>query len=362
MNISFFGSSLVSSYWNGAATYYRGLLKAIAGLGHTITFFEPDAFDRQAHRDIDDPDWAEVVVYPPSGEGWQRSLSRAVQSADLLIKASGVGLFDTELENAISDVSSRALRIYWDVDAPATLQSIAENPGHHLRTAIPRYDLVLTYGGGERVVTSYRAIGARDCVPIYNALDPATHHPVAPKPEFRCDLSLLANRLPDREERIDEFFIDVARRLPSKQFILGGSGWELKATPVNIRKLGHIGTGAHNAFFGSALATLNVNRSSMAQYGFSPPTRVFEAAGAGACLITDAWEGIDHFLDPGDEILIASDGAEVVSHLDSLTPDRANQIARRARRRILAHHTYSRRAMQFEKLLEGTISRTEAAE
>jgi spore maturation protein CgeB len=362
MNISFFGSSLVSSYWNGAATYYRGLLKEIAALGHTITFFEPDAFDRQAHRDIDDPDWAKVVVYPPTTEGWQRSLARAAQSDDLLIKASGVGLFDTELENAIADIPSRAQRIFWDVDAPATLQTIAANQGHHLRAAIPRYDLVLTYGGGERVVTSYRAIGARDCVPIYNALDPTTHYPVPPNAEFACDLSLLANRLPDREQRIDEYFIEVAHRLPSKRFILGGSGWDSKSAPVNIRRLGHIGTAAHNAFFGSGLATLNVNRSSMAQTGFSPPTRIFEAAGAGACLITDAWDGIDHFLDPGAEILIASSGAEVADHLVSLTPDRALQIARQARRRVLAHHTYRQRAVQFEKLLEGTNTRTEAAE
>jgi spore maturation protein CgeB len=362
MKISFFGSSLVSSYWNGAATYYRGLLKEIAGLGHAITFFEPDAFDRQAHRDIDDPDWAEVVVYPPTPDGWQRSLSRAAESANLLIKASGVGLFDTELETAVADISSRALRIYWDVDAPATLQAIAANPGHHLRAAIPRYDLVLTYGGGQRVVTSYRAIGANDCVPIYNALDPTTHYPVAPSAEFDCDLSLLANRLPDRERRIDEFFMEAARQSPSKRFVLGGSGWESKSTPRNVCNVGHVGTGRHNAFFGSGLATLNVNRSSMAEYGFSPPTRIFEAAGAGACLITDAWEGIDHFLDPGEEILIASNGAEVAGHLETLTPDRAKHIASRARRRILAHHTYRQRARQFEDLLEGTNIRTEAAE
>lgn len=362
MNICFFGSSLVSSYWNGAATYYRGLLKEIAALGHAITFFEPDAFERQAHRDIDDPDWAKVVVYPPSTEGWQRSLAYATKSADLLIKASGVGLFDTELENAIAEASARIPRIYWDVDAPATLQDIAEHPEHHLRTAIPRYDLVLTYGGGKRVVAAYRSIGARDCVPIYNALDPTTHYPVAGSPEFDCDLSLLANRMPDREARIDEFFIQAADRLPSKRFVLGGSGWDSKPAPVNIRKLGHIGTGQHNAFFGSGLATLNVNRASMAQCGFSPPTRVFEAAGAGACLITDAWEGIDHFLDPGHEILVASNGEEVVGHLESLTPVRAHDIARRARRRILAHHTYRQRAIQFNNLMEGLNTRTEAAE
>jgi spore maturation protein CgeB len=132
--------------------------------------------------------------------------------------------------------------------------------------------------------------------------------------------------------------------------------------PANIRTLGHVGTAMHNAFFGSALATLNVNRASMAQNGFSPPTRVFEAAGAGACLITDAWEGIDHFLEPGQEILVAASGAEVAEHLASLTPERAHDIARRARRRILAHHTYRRRATQFESLLQGSGNRTEAAE
>jgi spore maturation protein CgeB len=156
--------------------------------------------------------------------------------------------------------------------------------------------------------------------------------------------------------------MEAARHLPSRRFILGGSGWDSKSAPANIRKLGHVGTAAHNAFFGSGLATLNVNRASMALYGFSPPTRIFEAAGAGACLITDTWAGIDRFLDLGSEILVASDGAEVAGHLSSLTPDRAHDIARLARRRILAHHTYRQRAIQFERLLEGVNTRTEAAE
>ena len=362
MNIAFFGSSLVSSYWNGAATYYRGLLKEIAALGHAITFFEPDAFERQSHRDIDDPTWARVVVYPATTEGWQRSLAQAVRSADVVVKASGVGVFDRELEDAVADVPSRLMRLYWDVDAPATLQAIAEAPNHHLRTAIPRYDMVLTYGGGDRVVSAYRRIGARDCAPIYNALDPFTHHPVPPRHELGCDLSLLANRLPDREARIDDFFFSAAGHLPSRQFVLGGSGWDTKSLPPNVRNIGHVGTGEHNSFFGSGLATLNVNRASMAQYGFSPPTRIFEAAGAGACLISDAWEGIEQFLEPGHEILIAHNGAEVAALLENLTADRARAIARRARRRILAGHTYRRRALQLQNILEGLSTRTEAAE
>ena len=362
MNICFFGSSLVSCYWNGAATYYRGILKEIAALGHTITFFEPDAFDRQAHRDIDDPPWARVVVYPATPEGWQRSLAEAARSADILVKASGVGVFDIELERALVEISSPALRLYWDVDAPATLDALESDAQHHLHAVIPRCDLVLTYGGGEKVVRAYRAAGARDCVPIYNALDPATHYPAPAMPEFACDLSLLANRLPDRERRIEQFFIEVASRLPARRFLLGGAGWETRIMPANIRKAGHVGTGQHNAFFASGLATLNVNRDSMARYGFSPPTRVFEAIGAGACLITDAWEGIDCFLEPGAEVLVASDGEDVAEHLDRLDPGRARAVARRAQARILAHHTYRHRARQFHQLIEGINTRTEAAE
>ncbi len=362
MKICFFGSSLVSSYWNGAATYYRGILKEIAALGHEITFFEPDAFERQAHRDIDDPAWAKVVVYPATTDGWQQSLALAARSADLLVKASGVGVFDVELEQAVAAVSSNANRIYWDVDAPATLDAMAENPRHHLHDVISCYDAVLTYGGGESVVKAYCKAGARSCVPIYNALDPSTHYPSRSQPEFAGDLGLLANRLPDREARVESFFIEPAISRPLKRFVLGGSGWQDKPTPENIRKIGHVGTGEHNAFFASSLATLNVNRDSMAKYGFSPPTRIFEAAGCCTCLITDRWEGIEFFLEPEREILVASDGDQVVEHLDGLTVERARNIAQRARRRILAHHTYQHRARQFHNLLDGISTKIEAAE
>jgi spore maturation protein CgeB len=336
-------------------------LKALAALGHEIAFFEPDAFERQSHRDISDPEWARVIVYPATTDGWQRSLEQAARSADLLVKASGVGVFDRELESAMVATPTRARRLYWDVDAPATLDEISANPTHHLRKAIPSYDVVFTYGGGAPVVNAYRSAGARDCVPIYNALDPAHHFPVEPVPQFASDLGFLGNRLPDRESRVDAFFLAAAQRLRSKQFLLGGSGWETKDVPINVTRTGHVGTKDHNAFFCSSLATLNVNRESMARYGYSPPTRIFEAVGAGACLITDRWKGIDLFLEPNREVLVAADGDEVAAHLEGLTSTRARQIATRARRRILAHHTYAQRALQVHEVLEGSPTQAGAA-
>jgi spore maturation protein CgeB len=220
------------------------------------------------------------------------------------------------------------------------------------RALIPRYDFVLTYGGGAPVVDAYTQLGARECVPIYNALDPHTHFPVPPDPRFEADLAFLGNRLPDREKRVEDFFLDVAAQLPEKTFVLGGSGWADKAMPENVRYAGHVFTRDHNAFNCTPKAVLNINRESMARYGFSPPTRIFEAAGAGACLITDAWEGIELFLEPEKEVLVARDGAEVVRRLAELTPERAAAIGSAAFRRILSEHTYAHRVEQLEALLD----------
>jgi spore maturation protein CgeB len=211
-------------------------------------------------------------------------------------------------------------------------------------------------------VEAYERAGARTCVPIYNALDPITHRPVAADPAYACDLGFLGNRLPDREARVEEFFLRAAALAPDRQFLLGGSGWDDKPMPPNVRRIGHVGTAAHNAFFCSGLATLNINRESMARYGFSPPTRVFEAAGAGACLITDRWIGIELFLEPGREVLVGGNGVEVAEILNALTPERAREIATQARKHILAAHTYAHRAREVDALLQGFSIRNEAAE
>ena len=357
MRIAFYGSSLLSSYWNGAATYYRGLLAALARRGWQVTFYEPDAFDRQSHRDIDPPNWAAVRVYPATPDAAESVLSEAAQ-ADVAIKASGVGVFDDELlQGMLRHAAPHAVRVFWDVDAPATLAEIRPNPLHPIRRALRELDAVLTYGGGSPVVNAYGALGAALCRPIYNALDPSTHFPVPPDPAFATDLCFLANRMPDREARAEEFFFRAATLCPQRRFLLGGNGWDGKPMAPNVRWIGHVGTQQHNAFNASALAVLNVARESMASMGFCPATRVFEAAGAGACLITDAWEGVEQFLAPDEEVLVARDGAEVADRLRALQPEQARAIGDRARRRVLAQHTYEQRADEVDALFRALLAR-----
>jgi spore maturation protein CgeB len=338
---AFFGSSILSAFWNGAATYYRGIIRQLHRRGMDVTFYEPDAYDRQQHRDIEPPAWVRSVVYAATPDGVAKALESA-RGADFVFKTSGVGVFDEWLERAVVSLApGRA--VFWDVDAPATLARVQADPDDPFRSVVAEYAAIFTYGGGPPVVDAYRALGARACVPIYNAVDPDTHHPAAPDGRFAGDLNLLVNRLPDREARIEEFFFTPATRLPSRRFTLGGNGWGDKPVPENVRVVGHVYTADHNAFNCSSLVVLSVNREDMARTGYSPATRVFEAAGAGACVISDAWTGLEEFLEPGTEVLAARSGDEVVAQLESLTPERARQIGNAALRRVLTAHTYERR-------------------
>ncbi len=351
MKFAFFGSSLVSAYWNGAATYYRGIIRAMHERGHQITFYEPDAYDRQKNRDIDDPSWATIKVYNPTEDEVYKTLQDA-EDADVIIKTSGVGVFDEVLEKEVLNLKHKnKLVFFWDVDAPATLDRVNAG-GDYFQSLIAQYDLILTYGGGDPVINAYKALGAKNCYPVYNALDPSTHHPVPKDDRFACDLAFLGNRLPDREKRVEDFFLNVAAQMPDSTFILGGNGWQDKPMASNIKYIGHVFTRDHNALNCSPKAVLNISRDSMAKYGFSPATRVFEAAGAGACMITDYWEGIDFFFEPDNEILVAKTGDEVKEILSSLTKEEADAIGQAALKKVLAKHTYTHRAEELDRILK----------
>jgi len=344
VNILVFGSSITSSYWNGAATYYRGIYKYLARLGNRIVFAEPDAYGRQQHRDVDDFSYVESVVYQPEGE-LESALRRGL-SADVIIKHSGLGVGDELLEQRVLEFAPHSLIIYWDVDAPATIARLTENPSDPLLRAIPQYDAVFTYGGGPAIRDAFMGFGARAYYSIYNGLDVETHHPVPPSPSLACDVAFLGNRLPDREARVEELFLKAAELAQNKTFLLGGEGWGDKHLPSNVRWIGHVPTAQHNRVNCSADMVMNINRSSMASYGYAPPTRIFEVAGAGGCLLCDEWPGIEDCFEPGREILVIRSAQDVVDALAQYDTQARHRVGEAALARALRCHTYAQRAEQ----------------
>ena len=350
--ITLFGSSLVSSYWNGAATYYRGILSALAGRGYDITFCEPDAFGRQERRDLEkDPPYARVRVYRSEAER-DALLEEAFGESDWVVKCSGVGVWDAELEEAVARGGGRGVRTaFWDVDAPATLARLRRNGGDPFAPLISRYDHVLTYGGGPPVIAAYREQGAARCTAVYNGLDPEEHRPPERTEDPAWDLLFMGNRLPDREARVEEFFFRAAELLPEARFALGGEGWGDRPVPDNVERLGHVPTARHNEVNAAARLVLNIHRESMIENGWSPATRMFEAAGAAACQITDAWEGLEEFFQPGREILVAEDAEAVARLVREVDAESARRIGEAGRSRALSDHTYAVRAELLDQVL-----------
>jgi spore maturation protein CgeB len=350
-----FGSSIVSSYWNGAATYYRGCYKYLARLGYDITFAEPDAYGRQQHRDDDDFSYVSSVVYQP-GVDLDRMLARASE-ADIVIKHSGIGVDDAELERRVLECSNGSMCFIWDVDAPATVYRMRSDANDALARACAGYDAILTYGGGPKARDGYLEFGARAYYSMYNGLDPETHFPVAADPSLACDVAFLGNRLPDREARVEELFLRAAELAPDQRFLLGGEGWGDKRMPSNVHWIGHVPTADHNRVNCSASIVMNINRASMADFGFSPPTRVFEVAGAGSCLLCDDWPGISDCFEPDREILVVESAENVAAALHTHDASARQRIGSAFRERALRDHTYAQRAAQADFAFRECLAR-----
>ena len=349
MKIYAIGSSLVSSYWNGAATYYRGIYTYLARLGHEITFAEPRAFDRQSHRDAGDFRYARSVIYEP-GTGLDEVLAEA-RRADVVIKHSGVGVDDAELERRVLECRPAKI-VFCDVDTPATVSRMNADPSDPFPASLRQYDAVISYCGGAQAEADYRRHGARNYFVVPNGLDPETHFPIVPDPAFECDLVFLGNRLPDRETRVEELLLHAAVQAPEFSFLLGGEGWGDKQMPANVRWLGHVPTALHNQVNCSARMVLNINRASMATYGYSPPTRVFEVAGAGAALLCDAWPGVETFFAPeGEELEVVRSAEDVVAALRLHDAASARAMGRRLLARALRDHTYAERAERIDRAI-----------
>src|SRR5918992_3062804 len=343
MKIAFFGLTISSSWGNGHATLLRGLFKSLSARGHRIVFFERDVPYYAAHRDLIELPGVELLLY----RDWReiRPIARdLVAESDVAVVTSYCpdGVDATELV-----VSSNVqLRVFYDLDTPVTLEALQN--GEPLAYIGPRkladFDLVLSYTGGAALTALQDQLGARRVVPLFGSVDPDVHHPACSLSGYQADLSYLGTYATDRQQALDELFIQVARRLPEKRFILGGSKYPVDFPwRQNIWYVQHVAPSAHAAFFCSSPLTLNITRGAMARMGYCPSGRLFEAAACGVAIVSDAWEGLETFFTPEVEIIVARDTDDVIAAMQMPRAE-LGRIARASRQRVLESHTAAHRA------------------
>lgn len=345
-----FGLSLSSSWGNGHAPTFRGLLRALADRDWEITFFERDVEWYASNRDLPQPDFCDLRLYA----SWPSATSQAeaaVKAADAVLVGSLVA--DGQ---AIIDWLKGYDRpvLFYDIDTPITLVELRQRrQTAYLRAdQVPSFDVYFSFAGGPALAELERTWGARHAVALHCGVDTLVYRPVPGTPEFTCALGYMGTYAADRQPAVEQLFIAAARARPAERFILAGPQYPAMSLPPNVTHDQHVYPREHAAFYCSSRATLNLTRQAMREYGWAPSTRLFEAAACGACIISDVWPGLDALLEPGREVLFAGDTHDVVHHLDGLTPARRQQIGAAARERVLRDHTYARRATQFEAGLD----------
>ncbi len=350
MNIVIFGLAVSSSWGNGHAALWRGLINGLLQDRHSVTFFERDQAFYAGNRDLTElPPGGELVLY----HDWPSALPharRALGSADVAMVTSYCPDALAAMELA---TGSRAMSCFYDLDTPVTLARLAagESVDYLGPDGLAPYDLVLSYTGGRALDALRRDLGARHVVPIYGSVDPALHCPVDSKPD-RSLLSYLGTYAADRQQALEALFVEPARRRPADRFVIGGAQYPQHFPWTdNIWFVRHLPPSEHPAFYCSSRMTLNVTRAAMAQMGYCPSGRLFEAAACGTPILTDDWDGLAQFFIPGEEILVAHDTAEAMAALD-LPDDTLAAIARRARDRTLAEHTAQKRAREMVAAFE----------
>lgn len=357
MRIVVFGLTITSSWGNGHATLWRALCRALARRGHRVTFFERDVPWYAGARDLTELPGLDTIVYPDWGSVRDRA-RQALAEADVGMVTSycpdGVAASALVLSSAVP------VRAFYDLDTPVTLDRLAtgERPDYLPPEGLGDFDLVLSFTGGAALTRLRSELGARHVQPLYGSVDPDAHRPVAPVESYRADLSYLGTYAADRQPMLERLFVEVARRLPARRFLIGGAQYPQDFPWAgNIFFVRHMPPPEHPAFFSSSRLTLNVTRRAMAAMGWCPSGRIFEAAACGTPILSDWWEGLDHFYTPGEDILIAHDTADAIAALE-LDQEELRRIAARARSRTLEEHGCDRRASELEAALEAVASRT----
>lgn len=356
MKIVIFGLTVSSSWGNGHATLWRGLCKHLARLGHTIVFFERDVPYYAGARDLHELPGGQLNLYPD----WESV--RSIAQHDL--RDADVAIVTSYCPDAIAATDlilneGRALPVFYDLDTPVTLSRIVA--GETVPYIGPRglqdFDLVLSFTGGPRISLEFTSrLGARHVEALYGHVDTDIHRPVLPQSHYRADLSYLGTYSDDRQSTLEALFVAPARNRHDLRFLIGGAQYpdDFPWSP-NIYFVRHLPPSEHAAFFASSRLTLNVTRRAMAEMGWCPSGRLFEAAACQVPLLSDNWPGIDTFFTPGEEILLARGADDTLAAL-AMSDAELQRIARWGRERTMHQHTSDKRANELVALLERTAS------
>jgi len=361
MKFVIFGLTITSSWGNAHATLWRGLCKALAKRGHQIVFFERDVSYYAGARDFYESAGIEIVLYPE----WD-----AVRAAaSLHARDSDVAIVSSYCPDAIQATGlvlaeARGARIFYDLDTPVTLAQVRRNqPVPYIgEDGLSGFDLVLSFTGGATLDDLKSLLGARRVAPLYGHVDPEVHAPAPPQPHYQAALSYLGTYAADRQAALEQTFVEPARQRLGERFLIGGAQYPQEFPwSDNIYFVRHLPSSEHAAFFSSSRLTLNVTRASMAENGWCPSGRLFEAAACGTAMLSDPWPGLEDFFTPASEILLTSSGDETFAAMD-LGDSELARIARAARERVFEEHTSERRAVELEHMLGAAAAPRELAE
>ena len=355
LHFAIFGLTISSSWGNGHATLWRSLVKAMLHRGHTVTFFERDVSYYADERDLDTlPAGGTLRLYHDLAS-IESEARRLLDTADVAICTSFCPDGSAACELILR--SQAQIKAFYDLDTPVTLDALQTGTeiAYLPAEGLGAFDLVLSYTGGLALMELRSRLGAKFVAPLYGSVDPESHYPVASLDEYRADLSYLGTYAADRQERLARLFLEPAARMPNAAFLIGGAQYpESFPWATNIAFKRHVPPPRHPAFFCSSRATLNITRAAMARYGFCPSGRLFEAAACGVPLLSDAWEGLDSFFEPGREMIQVSTADDVVAAL-SLSDSELRRVADAARERTLAEHTGDCRVRELEQICQAVL-------
>jgi spore maturation protein CgeB len=353
-NYVFFGLSITSTWGNGHATTYRGLIKELAHRGHAVTFLERDVPWYAENREFSELAFCDVQLYRTLEELESR-FAETVRSADVVIVGSYVpqGIAVGRWVQS----TAKGLKAFYDIDTPVTLNDLSRGCCEYLsRELIPGFDLYLSFTGGPTLKRIERKLGSPCARPLYCSVDPSLYFPEH-RPS-RWKLAYLGTYAPDRQSALRGLLLDVARQHPNLSFAVAGPQYpEHIVWPPNVERMEHLAASYHRTFYNSQEFTLNITRRDMLRAGYSPSVRLFEAAACGVPILTDSWAGLDCFFEPGTEILPVTSSSEVAAYLRRSTEQRAN-IAERARCRTLKFHTAAVRAAEFDAYVNASFERS----